>query len=330
VVCDGTAPEAAQLARARSCRVIEMTGPRGPAAARNTGAGAALHPILFFIDSDVEVPPTAIAQVWEHFERDATLSALFGSYDSEPSESSFLSQYRNLLHHFVHQTSSENASTFWGACGAIRREAFLDVSGFDERYLKPSIEDIELGYRLKGAGCRILLDRTLQVKHLKRWDMGSILRTDVWRRALPWGTLILEQGGAIRDLNLSRSSQWSVIAVAALLATLLGTLWYPPLFLACPALLLLLLFLNQSFYRFLAHQRGVQFAVRAIPCHWLFYVCGGLGFSLAVMRRATGLARRRRRVLWGKAPTTISTETRRSCYGAVSRYSGSVLMLQRS
>lgn len=302
VVCDGAAPDAARLARARGCRVIEAPGPRGPAAARNEGARVALESILFFIDSDVEVPPAVIRRVFDHFREDPGLSALFGSYDAEPSEPSFLSQYRNLLHHFTHQTSSETAWTFWGACGAIRREAFLEVSGFDERYQGPSVEDIELGYRLNHAGHRILLDHTLQVKHLKRWTLGSMLRTDILHRALPWGSLVLERGGA-KDLNLSGSSRGSVVAVAALLVALLGSLQYPVLLLVGAAMALLLLLLNQAFYRFLAQKRGRGFALRAIPFHWLFYACGGLGFSMALLRHIVMPARGGSRAPWGEGST---------------------------
>ncbi len=43
----------------------------------------------------------------------------------------------------------------------IRREVFLAYGGFDPRlYSRPSIEDIELGYRLTRAGHRIVLRET--------------------------------------------------------------------------------------------------------------------------------------------------------------------------
>ncbi len=47
------------------------------------------------------------------------LAAVFGSYDDEPAAPNFLSQYKNLFHHFVHQQGSAEASTFWSGCGAI-------------------------------------------------------------------------------------------------------------------------------------------------------------------------------------------------------------------
>jgi hypothetical protein len=55
---------------------------------------------------------------------------LIGSYDDAPGANNFLSQYKNLFHHYTHQTGSEEASTFWGACGAIRRDVFLDGRWF--------------------------------------------------------------------------------------------------------------------------------------------------------------------------------------------------------
>ena len=86
-----------------------------------------------------------------------------------------VSQYRNLLHHFVHQEGNPEASTFWAGCGAVRRAAFDAVAGYDEaRFRRPSIEDIELGYRLRRAGYRIRLDRDLQCTHLKRWRLPVV------------------------------------------------------------------------------------------------------------------------------------------------------------
>ena len=56
--------------------------------------------------------------------RGPALTAVMGSYDDTPSEPGLVSQYRNLLHHFVHQVGREKASTFWAGCGAVRRGAF--------------------------------------------------------------------------------------------------------------------------------------------------------------------------------------------------------------
>ena len=70
---------------------------------------------------------------------DPDMVALFGSYDDEPAETNLLSQYKNLLHHYVHQTSQEDAFSFWTGCGAIRRDIFMEMGGFNETYLLPSI-----------------------------------------------------------------------------------------------------------------------------------------------------------------------------------------------
>ena len=131
------------------------------------------------------VPPDVVEQITAVLQREADLAAVFGSYDDNPSEANFLSQYKNLFHHYVHQTAREDASTFWAGCGAIHKEIFLSMGGFDEGHYHPFMgarpgtsEDIELGYRLKLAGHRVRLLKELQVKHLKRWEVASLLRAD--------------------------------------------------------------------------------------------------------------------------------------------------------
>lgn len=64
----------------------------------------------------------------------------------------------------------------------------------------------ELGYRLKMAGFRIRIEKSLQVKHFKRWSVRSMLKTDLFDRAIPWTVLILSSKGFISDLNANTSS----------------------------------------------------------------------------------------------------------------------------
>lgn len=210
VVDDGSTDDSRAVAEEGGARVLVTGGRCGPARARNIGARAAQGSVLFFLDADVVAQPDAVGRVIDSFDTDAKLDALIGSYDDDPAERDFLSQYKNLMHCFVHQSGHQQASTFWSGCGAIRREVFLAHSGFDESYERPAIEDIELGYRLGQAGRRMILDKELRVKHLKKWTFWGLVKTDVMDRGIPWTELILRDRNMPNDLNLQISERISV------------------------------------------------------------------------------------------------------------------------
>ena len=139
VVDDGSTDDSGSLALESGAKLVRVPAPRGPAAARNLGAQAASSPLIFFLDADVAVHPDAVGLGLARFRADPELTALFGSYDDQPAALGFVSQYRNLLHHFVHQQGVFHggirpAHTFWTGCGMIRREAFLTFGGFDPQF----------------------------------------------------------------------------------------------------------------------------------------------------------------------------------------------------
>jgi GT2 family glycosyltransferase len=280
VVDDHSTDGSAEVARQLGATVLKLDG-RGPSAARNAGARETGCEILFFVDADVAVRPEVVGLVQEEFERDPGLAAVIGSYDDAPGKPNFLSQYKNLLHHYTHQRASEEAFTFWGACGAIRREVFERIGGFDESWT--SIEDIELGYRLRAAGHRIKLVKTLQVKHLKRWTPSSLLRTEIFVRALPWSRLIVANKRMANDLNIDVASRLSVACALGLVgSSVFASLW-PPMVFAAALFMVGLIALNGHVYAFLSRKRGVWFAVRAIPWHWLYYLYSGAAFAMATL-----------------------------------------------
>jgi glycosyltransferase involved in cell wall biosynthesis len=284
VADDGSDDRSAEIARVRGARVIQVgRSPLGPAAARNAAARLARAPLLCFLDADVAVHPNTLAAFVELFEHEPDLAAAFGSYDARPAEPGLVSQYRNLLHHFVHQHGREQAVTFWAGCGAIRREVFETLGGFDPLWRRPSVEDIELGYRLVAAGQRIRLARQIQVTHLKRWTFWGMVRTDIFDRALPWTALIVRAGQLPNDLNVGWSSRLSALSVYAL-AGLLGLGWRRrPAWLAALVPLGALLAFNRDFYAFLWQQRGPWFLIRALPLHWLYYAYSSLAFGAGVL-----------------------------------------------
>jgi glycosyltransferase involved in cell wall biosynthesis len=296
VVSDGDSDGSWRVAEQFSAQVLRIPTPEGPARARNLGARSAKGDILFFFDADVTIPQDAIRRIVDTFQHHPDMAALFGSYDDEPLESNFLSQFKNLSHHFVHQTAKEEASTFWSGCGAIRREVFMAMGGFEEGYRQPAIEDIDLGYRLRRAGHRIRLLKELQVKHLKRWECLSLLKADILYRALPWTDLILEEGRFIDDLNTTRSNRLSVICTFVLISALIGSLWTPWLLVPAGVCTMGLLLLNRDLYRFFRKKRGACFAVVAILCHWIYFFYSGLAFAIGFLNYRGKKARRSRSV----------------------------------
>ena len=182
----------------------------------------------------------------------------------------------------MHQNGHSEASTFWAGCGAIRRSVFESIGGFDaKRFLRPSIEDIELGYRLRQSGNRILLDKKLQVTHLKRWTLYSLIRTDITCRAVPWSRLILETKNAPRDLNLNAGQKLSLVLVA-LACLFLAAAVIQPLYLAVSmAALLGVVVINRKLYLFFFRQKGLLFAAASILLHLLYYLYSGLSYVYA-------------------------------------------------
>ena len=222
LIDDGSTDRTNEIAEKYGARILKTQGRSGPAAARNIGALEARGNVLFFVDADVQMYRNTVDRVREAFAGDPSLDALIGSYDDSPADPDFLSQYKNLMHCYVHQRGRSEASTFWSGCGAIRRDVFLANSGFSNDYSRPAIEDIELGYRLVQAGRKIRLDHDLQVKHLKRWTFWGLVKTDIFDRGIPWSELILRDRNMPNDLNLQLSQRVSVALVYLLVAVALA------------------------------------------------------------------------------------------------------------
>lgn len=284
IVVDGGTDDSWRLAESFGAKVHTFPTAGGPARARNQGARIAQGDILFFVDADVTIAADTVSQVVRTFHQNPDLAALIGSYDDSPGAPNFLSQYKNLFHHYTHQTGCEQASTFWGACGAIRRDIFWAIGGFDEAYRYPSIEDIELGYRLKRAGYRIQLCKTIQVKHLKHWKPMSLLRAEFFYRALPWTELLWRDRQFVNDLNLKTSSRISLVLAYSLLVALVGSFWWVGGLAIAAVSGLLLLILNLPVYRFFYRTRGAWFALRVLPWHWLYFLYSGLAFAIGTAR----------------------------------------------
>jgi glycosyltransferase involved in cell wall biosynthesis len=280
VVDDASTDDAARQAHGRGVRVLFQSGlPLGPAKSRNRGAEIASGDILVFVDADVMVHQDTLTLIEDHFSEHPDLAALFGSYDDNPPHRGLVSQYKNLLHHFVHHHSRREASTFWSGLGAIRRNVFIKLGGFNEGYSRPSIEDIELGGRLKHAGYRIWLCREIQGSHLKCWNILSMLRSDIFDRAVPWTRLILSTSQLPSDLNLDFRSRLSALAAWGAVSLLFFSFWFPFLWVGVVLMAGLLVVLNFPLYQCFYRRNGLGFAAGAFFLHFLYFLYSSFVFG---------------------------------------------------
>ncbi len=291
VVDDASRDDTAELATGVADRVIRLEdGPNGPAFARNRGVEAAGGHVVVFIDADVCVHADTLSRFAAHFRDASDLVAVFGAYDDQPGAGGFLSVYRNLLHRYVHERDAGDAETFWAGCGAVRRDAFREVGGFDEtRFPRPQIEDIELGYRLRDRGGRILIDPEIQAKHLKRWTLRGMVKTDLMDRGIPWMRLLLERGPHARaSLNVGAAEKVRTLLVGMALAALAAGALVPsaPAGFAGLGLLILVTVSNFALYRWFARRRGALFALAVVPLQILYYLINGAAAGTGMLLHA--------------------------------------------
>lgn len=278
VAIDGNDEQVVREAKSHGFRTVPCPSAPGVSATRNAGVDAATGDIVAFADSDVMLRLDHIAQAAKAFDGNPEAVAVFGSYDDEPAAPGIVSRYRNLLHHYTHQHGKREAQTFWAGCGAIRREEFLGAGGFDLHYRLPSVEDIELGYRLRRAGHCIRLVPDWQVKHLKQWKLRDLVFTDIGRRAIPWSKLLRREGRLDNDLNIDRGARLSAAMVCLAVLAVAAAIFWPPLVVVTILALAVATAINLDFYRFLARRGGWVFAALAIPLHWFYFLGATTGF----------------------------------------------------
>ena len=282
VACDGPATGAAAAARAHGFGVTTgRAEPAGPAAARNDAARVATGDVLLFVDADVAVHADIVGRLRAALSA-TVVDAVVGVYDDQPPAPNFFSRYKNLLQRYVHLDARPDGATFWGACGAVRRSALAAVGGFDERFRHPSVEDIDLGYRLTKAGYRIAFRHDVQVTHLKTWTLATLVRSDVLRRAVPWTWLLMRESSIRPDLNLRRRHRLAGATACALWLSLpmVPVFRSAAVVSACSACLLVLV--DRGLWGFFRSNRGTGFATAGMVWHWVYYAYSTLAFAAGV------------------------------------------------
>jgi len=254
LVDDGSTDSTRRIASRYSVRIVTLPRNGGSGPARNRGVAAACGAHLFFIDAYVALSEGTLERVLE-YGAERPHAAVIGSYDDSPAVRNATSLFKNLAHHYFHQRSGPEVTTFWSGCGIISKDPFHSVGGFDAE-----IGDVDLGYRLAARGMRVKLDTQLQVKHLKRWTLPLLVRTDLKFRALPRARMVVEYGYFPKGLNFTTDQRAGgllaiLIVVLAASATIMLRC---DVVIALAPLLVLASIINSPLYRLFWRKGGIR------------------------------------------------------------------------
>jgi hypothetical protein len=175
VVDNGSNDDSRAVALAAGAQVLECPGLR-VSELRNRGAAAARSPILAFVDADHEIVPDWARCAAETL-GSSSIGAVGAAY-SAPTNGTWVQKTYDLLrrHH------QEIRDVEWLASGnmAIRRDSFTQIGGFDETL--ETCEDVDLSWRLRAAGLRIVHDPRLRSTHLgDPASLAEVFRGELWR-----------------------------------------------------------------------------------------------------------------------------------------------------
>jgi glycosyltransferase involved in cell wall biosynthesis len=290
---DGATDDTNAIAKAAGVKILCNKGaPLGPAHGRNAAAAVATSDFLLFVDADVVIAADTIDLLINEISRTGAIAA-FGSYDDRPRSNRLTSLYANLRHHYVHQHGPSDATTFWSGIGMIDRQVFLASGGYDTAlFAHPSIEDVELGVRLKSAGHGIRLVHCAFGTHCKDWSLWRVWHTDIVRRAYPWSALIADGRTAGIDLNVSAGERVTAALAAATIFFLCVGLFYWPGLIVSAISALGYGFRNRSFFGFLARRLSFSGLLVAVTMHWCYHIYASVTFVLVLL--ATKLRLRKR------------------------------------
>jgi len=280
VVDDGSTDATREIAAQYPVGLLVIPNNSGVGAARNYAARQSRGRLLFFVDADVALAKEALGRGRLLMEQPG-VDAIIGSYDDEPAVHTIVSRFKNLAHHYFHQSSRPDATTLFGACCLIRRELFFAAGGFDEKLR--GIEDVELGYRLSARGSHIRLDHGLQVTHLKRWTLSLLVKTDIMQRAIPWTLLWLEHHHLPKGLNFSRNQRLAALLVAGMAGLMPIAIFRPLALVPLAGLLLAAAWINRGLYILFFRQGGPSLLVAGFLLQQLYYVYSFLGLIIGII-----------------------------------------------
>ncbi len=268
IVDDCSTDNTVELVKKYPVRLIEMEKNGGPARARNRGVREAKGDIIFFLDSDVIVLDGAVRAVKEHFQKNPSAKCVIGICATESLNEGFVPHYMAMFE-YIHLigTPESKVSVFAPRCGAIKKDFFLEIGGYNESYKGADVEDFELARRINRTDPIILNDK-IRVRHQFATFKQAV--RNYFKRTVMWVHLFfkekkLDNAGPTAPSN-------GIAAICAFVSFILLFLMPAAPLVKNVIILLLIIFFfaNLKWWNFMRKEAGLLFAARALFLNYFF------------------------------------------------------------
>jgi hypothetical protein len=120
----------------------------------------------------------------------------------------------------------------------------------------------------------------MQVEHLKEYSLASLVRSDLFQRAIPWTRLIYSGRTGMGALNTNAQGRRSVAATGVMLLALAASLFWTPAVAVAAAALVVVLASNWALITLTARELGPLQGVASAAVLLLHYLICGVGYTV--------------------------------------------------
>ncbi|MCB1195663.1 glycosyltransferase family 2 protein [bacterium] len=262
----------------------------GPCYTRNLGVSHSRGSILYFHDADIMMFPDTLQKVYDTIIKKRH-DCVIGLYSLSHPNTNLCSLYKNTWIRFSYLRSGEKADWFFTAVGAIRKSVWDANPQFEIQLCnKKGGGDIEYGKVLVRNGYSIVLDKTLEVVHLKKFTLRELLENDLYR------SFGYSRASLIRKRSVGELSRQGYANISG---NFIGSICLSWLILFCTALSFIMPkcwvmagiligvygWHNRRFVSFIAKHFSLNFTLKVLPVMFADHVVCGIGVLGALFEK---------------------------------------------
>ena len=271
LIDDASTEDLSHIPNHPQLRVLTNEKNLGPSASRNVGAKHAHGELLVFVDADVEIMPGCLDALLYPLENNPEVLGANGIFSLKTPTKGYTSAFVNTSIHYQHTKHGDKINTCFTSICTIRKSAFKEMGGWDDRRSSRYADDINTRWYLPNESIVLVLGA--QVLHHKAVPLLGLLKHR-FNIGFHFIRSLKDNQSAFKSKPTKATLHPRYPINTILGIGILGTFIFPPLL---PPLLGLSFMNNAKFIHFTYQRRGKREAILAGPLSLIEGIAYGLG-----------------------------------------------------